>query len=59
MSPACVSFIKIGDWIKVHFFPFLFIVDLAKGVIVLKFIEGLQFKRLHVRMIDLRRDRNF
>ena len=42
---ACVtclrlSFIKIGEWMKVHFCPFLFIVDLPEGMIVLKYTEG-------------------
>lgn len=46
-----VSLIKIGG-------PFLFIVDLAKGVIVWTFTERLQVKRLHVRMRDWRRDAN-
>lgn len=49
-----VSLLKGRDWIKVHFRPFSFIVDLAKGMIILKFTEGLQFKRSLVRMIALR-----
>lgn len=53
----CVSFLKSGGWIKVHFCLFLFIVDLVvKGMIIFKFIKGLQLKRLLVRMIDLRCD---
>lgn len=55
MSPACVPFLKSGGWIKVQVSPFLFIVDLVvKGMIVLKFINGLSFTRLLVRMTDLR-----